>query len=141
MMGSNDKPQDELFYAFNLEEIVPEDHLLRDIDRVLDLSNLREHLAPFYSHTGRPSIDPELMIRMLLIGYCCGIRSERQLQNSVPKSASQPVRSVAVFPRRSSVTKIPGNSQRRKQFYPNSGYWAQSGPSDGPQWAYPLNTD
>jgi transposase len=79
MMGSNDKPQDELFYAFNLDEIVPEDHLLRDIDRVLDLSNLREHLAPFYSHTGRPSIDPELMIRMLLIGYCCGIRSERQL--------------------------------------------------------------
>ena len=79
MMGSNDKPQDELFYAFNLEEIVPQDHLLRDIDRVLDLSNLREHLAPFYSHTGRPSIDPELMIRMLLIGYCCGIRSERQL--------------------------------------------------------------
>jgi transposase len=78
-MGSNDKPQDELFYAFNLDEIVPQDHLLRDIDRVLDLSNLREHLAPFYSHTGRPSIDPELMIRMLLIGYCCGIRSERQL--------------------------------------------------------------
>jgi transposase len=66
MMGSNDKPQDELFYAFNLDEIVPEEHLLRDIDRVLDLSNLREHLAPFYSHTGRPSIDPELMIRMLL---------------------------------------------------------------------------
>ena len=79
MMGGNDKPQNELFYAFNLEEIVPQDHLLRDIDRVLDLSNLREHLAPFYSHTGRPSIDPELMIRMLLIGYCCGIRSERQL--------------------------------------------------------------
>ena len=79
MMGSNDKPQDELFYAFNLDEIVPQNHLLRDIDRVLDLSDLREHLAPFYSHTGRPSIDPELMIRMLLIGYCCGIRSERQL--------------------------------------------------------------
>lgn len=79
MMGSNDKPQDELFYAFNLEDIVPQDHLLRDIDRVLDLSDLREHLAPYYSHTGRPSIDPELMIRMLLIGYCCGIRSERQL--------------------------------------------------------------
>jgi transposase len=58
---------------------VPQDHLLRDIDRVLDLSNLREHLAPYYSHTGRPSVDPELMIRMLLIGYCCGIRSERQL--------------------------------------------------------------
>jgi transposase len=66
MMGSNDKPQEELFYAFNLDEIVPQDHLLRDIDRVLDLSKLREHLAPYYSHTGRPSIDPELMIRMLL---------------------------------------------------------------------------
>ncbi len=79
MMGSNDKPQEELFYAFNLDEMVPQDHLLRDIDRVLDLSKLREHLAPFYSHTGRPSVDPELMIRMLLIGYCCGIRSERQL--------------------------------------------------------------
>ena len=79
MMGSNGKPQDELFYAFNLDEMVPQDHLLRDIDRVLDLSNLREHLAPYYSHTGRPSVDPELMIRMLLIGYCCGIRSERQL--------------------------------------------------------------
>ncbi len=79
MMGSNDKPQDELFYAINLDDMVPQDHLLRDIDRVLDLSNLREHLALFYSHTGRPSIDPELLIRMLLIGYCCGIRSERQL--------------------------------------------------------------
>jgi transposase len=79
MMGSNDKPQEELFYAFNLDDIVPQDHLLRDIDRLLDFKELREHLAPYYSHTGRPSVDPELMIRMLLIGYCCGIRSERQL--------------------------------------------------------------
>ena len=79
MMGSNEKPQDELFYAFNLDDMVPQDHLLRDIDRVLDLSNLRDHLAPYYSLIGRPSVDPELMIRMLLIGYCCGIRSERQL--------------------------------------------------------------
>ncbi|MFQ6007206.1 MAG: transposase [Woeseia sp.] len=79
MMGSNNKPQDEFFYAFNLDDVVPEDHLLRDIDRLLDLSELREHLAPYYSHTGRPSVDPELMIRMLLIGYCLGIRSERQL--------------------------------------------------------------
>ena len=79
MMGSNDKPQDELFYAFNLEDLVPQDHLLRSIDRFLDFTDLREHLAPYYSHTGRPSIDPELMIRMLLIGYCLGIRSERQL--------------------------------------------------------------
>lgn len=79
MMGSSDKPQDELFYAFNLDDVVPQDHLLRDIDRLLDFTKLREHLAPYYSHTGRPSVDPELMIRMLLIGYCCGIRSERQL--------------------------------------------------------------
>jgi transposase len=83
MMGSNEKPQDELFYSFNLEEMVPEDHLLRHIDRFLDFSELREHLASYYSHTGRPSIDPELMIRMLLIGYCLGIRSERQLCEEV----------------------------------------------------------
>jgi transposase len=83
MMGSNDQPQDEFFYSFNLEEIVPEDHLLRSIDRFLDFSDLREHLAPYYSHTGRPSVDPELMIRMLLIGYCLGIRAERQLCEEV----------------------------------------------------------
>ena len=83
MMGSNDKPQDELFYAFNLEELVPQDHLLRSIDRFLDFTDLREHLAPYYSHTGRPSIDPELMIRMLIIGYCLGIRSERRLCEEV----------------------------------------------------------
>jgi len=77
MMGSNEKPQSQLFYSFNLEELVPEDHLLRHIDRFLDFSDLRDHLARYYSHTGRPSVDPELMIRMLLIGYCLGIRSER----------------------------------------------------------------
>lgn len=58
MMDSNDKPQEELFYAFNLEDMVSEDHLLRHIDRFLDFSELREHLAPYYSHTGRPSFDP-----------------------------------------------------------------------------------
>jgi transposase len=83
MMGSNDKSQDELFYSFNLDDVVPEDHLLRHIDRFLNFSDLREHLAPYYSHTGRPSVDPELMIRMLLIGYCLGIRSERQLCEEV----------------------------------------------------------
>lgn len=83
MMGSNEKPQSQLFYSFNLEELVPEDHLLRHIDRFLDFSDLRDHLAPYYSHTGRPSVDPELMIRMLLIGYCLGIRSERQLCEEV----------------------------------------------------------
>jgi transposase len=83
MMGHNDKPQEPLFYAFNLDELVPQDHLLRKIDRFLDLSDLRQHLAPYYSHTGRPSVDPELMIRMLIIGYCLGIRSERRLCEEV----------------------------------------------------------
>jgi transposase len=66
MMGQQSTSQEQLFYAFNLESHVPADHLLRRIDSVLDLSDLRRHLAPYYSHTGRPSIDPELMIRVLL---------------------------------------------------------------------------
>ena len=66
-----------------MSDVVPQDHLLRSIDRFLDLSDLREHLAPYYSHTGRPSIDPELMMRMLIIGYCLGIRSERRLCEEV----------------------------------------------------------
>jgi transposase len=60
MMGSQDAGQAPLFYAFNLEDHIPCDHLLRGIDRFMDLSELRQHLASFYSHTGRPSIDPEL---------------------------------------------------------------------------------
>ncbi|HBS31522.1 MAG TPA: IS5/IS1182 family transposase [Parvularcula sp.] len=83
MMGEKTGGQGQFFYQFNLDEAVPADHLLRKIDAVLDLSGLRTQLAPFYSHTGRPSIDPELMIRMLLIGYCCGIRSERRLCEEV----------------------------------------------------------
>ena len=83
MMGHNDKPQKPLFYSFNLDDLVPQDHLLRKIDHFLDLSDLRQHLAPYYSHTGRPSVDPELMIRMLIIGYCLGIRSERRLCEEV----------------------------------------------------------
>ena len=63
MMGRNDKPQKPLFYAFNLDELLPQDHLLRKIDHFLDLSDLHQHLAPYYSHTGRPSVDPKLMIR------------------------------------------------------------------------------
>jgi len=83
MMGQRGDGQEQLFYDFNLDRLVPQDHLLRHINRVLDLSGLRKHLAPFYSHTGRPSIDPELMIRMLLVGYCFGIRSERRLCEEV----------------------------------------------------------
>jgi transposase len=83
MMGERTVMQEALFYSFSLERHVPEDHLLRRIDRFVDLSGLREHLRPYYSDTGRPSIDPELMIRMLLVGYCLGIRSERRLCEEV----------------------------------------------------------
>ena len=79
MMGPRKEAQAALFYEFYLEDHVPKDHLLRSIDRFVDLSDMRNHLAPFYSSIGRPSIDPELIIRMLLIGYCMGVRSERQL--------------------------------------------------------------
>ncbi len=83
MMGPRQEAQGALFYEFSLEEHVPEDHLLRSIDRFVDLSGIRSHLAPFYSSTGRPSVDPELMIRMLLLGYINGIRSERRLCQEV----------------------------------------------------------
>jgi transposase len=83
MMGEQRDNQQRLFYSFNLDEHVPADHLLRGINQFLDLSDLRSYLAPFYSHTGRPSIDPELMIRMLIVGYCFGIRSERRLCEEV----------------------------------------------------------
>jgi len=83
MMGSRQEVQSALFYEFSLEAHVPPSHLLRSVDRFVDLSGVRAHLAPFYSSTGRPSIDPELMIRMLLIGYIMGIRSERRLCEDV----------------------------------------------------------
>jgi len=83
MMGKKAGDEDRLFYSFNLDKHVPAEHLLRRIDRFLDFSQLRQRLEPFYSHTGRPSIDPELMIRMLLVGYCFGIRSERRLCEEV----------------------------------------------------------
>ena len=83
MMGPRQEAQGALFYEFSLEDHVPGDHLLRSIDRFVDLAGIRTHLAPYYSTTGRPSVDPELMIRMLLIGYCMGIRSERRLCDEV----------------------------------------------------------
>ncbi len=79
MMGQLPGQQNALFYEFCLEKHIPPDHLLRQIDQFLNFDVIRKHLQDFYSHTGRPSIDPELMIRMLLIGYCYGIRSERRL--------------------------------------------------------------
>ncbi len=70
MMGERTVLQGSLFYSFNLDRHVPMDHLLRSVDRFVDLSGIRQHLQPFYSEIGRPSIDPELMIRMLLVAYC-----------------------------------------------------------------------
>jgi transposase len=83
MMGERVVMQEALFYEFSLERHVPAGQLVRAIDRFVDLSGIRTHLRPFYSVTGRPSIDPELTIRMLLVGYCFGIRSERRLCEEV----------------------------------------------------------
>lgn len=83
MMGHRKSDQSSLFYRFNLEDHIPRNHLLRGIDQCLDLSDLRKQLADHYSHTGRPSIDPELIIRMMIVGYCYGIRSERRLCEEV----------------------------------------------------------
>src|SRR6201990_3436184 len=83
MMGRLNRDQGQLFYCFNLEEVVPSDHQVRRIAEVLDLSWVRGDLAPHYSLLGRPSIDPVLMIRMLIVGYVFAIRSERALCREV----------------------------------------------------------
>jgi transposase len=83
MMGERRVMQEALFYGFSLERHVPDDHLLRRIDRFVDLSELTAQLGPYYSDVGRPSIDPELMMRMLIVGYCFGVRSERRLCEEV----------------------------------------------------------
>jgi transposase len=83
MMVPRQVAQGSLFYEFSIEDHVPPDHLLTFIDRFVDLGDVRRHLAPFYSSTGRPCVNPELMIRMLLVGYCFGIRSERRLCEEV----------------------------------------------------------
>ena len=79
MMGRQNSDQASLFYAFRLDDRVPNDHLLRRIDVFVmaALGGMHARLKPYYSEIGRPSIDPELMIRMLIIGYCYGLRSER----------------------------------------------------------------
>jgi transposase len=83
MMGRREGGQVQFLYAFDLDKVVPPDHLVRQIDGVLDLSWVHKELAPYYSHTGRPSIDPVLMIRMLLVGYVFALRSERRLCSEV----------------------------------------------------------
>src|SRR3981189_616396 len=85
MMGRQDRDQRQLFYEFSLDEMIPTDHLLRRINvfATAVLAELHQHLKAFYSHIGRPAVDPELMIRMLLVGYCYGIRHERRLCQEV----------------------------------------------------------
>jgi transposase len=85
MMGRQSADQAQFFYAFNLDERVPETHLLRRIDVFVRqaLADIHTEMVAYYSHTGRPSIDPELLMRMLIIGYCYGIRSERKLCEEV----------------------------------------------------------
>src|SRR6266545_6999687 len=83
MMGRLTDEQVQLFYEFQLEEVVPDDHLVREIASVLDLSWVHAELACYYSRLGRPSIDPVLMIRMLIVGYVFAIRSERLLCREV----------------------------------------------------------
>ncbi len=88
MMGRRENGQGQFFYSFELDAVVPPDHLVRQIDDVLDLSWVHKELAPYYSHTGRPSIDPVLMIRMLMVGYVFAIRSERRLCAEVQGQSS-----------------------------------------------------
>src|SRR5512139_2220899 len=83
MMGRRKGGEGQFFYSFDLDKVVPSDHLVRQIDGLLDLSWVHKELAPHYSHTGRPSIDPVLMIRMLIVGYVFAIRSERALCREV----------------------------------------------------------
>jgi transposase len=83
MMGRREDSQVQFLYAFDLDKVVPADHLVRQIDAILDLSWVHRELRPYYSHTGRPSIDPVLMIRMLLVGYVFALRSERRLCSEV----------------------------------------------------------
>ncbi len=79
MMGTWQVARGALFYEFSLENHVPQDHLIRAIDRLVDRGDTRHYLTPFYSMIGRPSVDSEFMIRMLLIGYYFSARSERRL--------------------------------------------------------------
>src|SRR5260370_14157311 len=78
-MGRREGGQGQSFYAFDLDKVVPPDHLVRQIDAMRELGWVHKEFAPYYSHTGRPSIDPVLMIRMLIVGYLFAIRSERRI--------------------------------------------------------------
>jgi Transposase domain (DUF772) len=109
--------QERLFYNFRLEDQVPANHLLRKLDALLDFDMVRKQLEPFYSEIGRPSVDPELMIRMLLIGYCYSIRSERRLCGEVRFNRAMAVSDegivLSVSRNRSSARRSPGRPPPR----------------------------
>jgi len=94
MMGQQPPDQNALFYEFCLENHVPQDHLLRQVDPLLDLSDLCEHLTACYSRSGRPSVAPGLLIRILIVGYCYG--SLRPLPGTRQPAADQPKHPGAV---------------------------------------------
>src|SRR6516165_6873954 len=105
MMGRLNHDQQQLFYSFRLDEAVPDDHPVRNIAAVLDLSWVHSELAQFYPKMGRPSIDPELMIRMLIIGYVFAIRSERAICRDLQVNLA-----YRWFCRLSTEDKIPDHS-------------------------------
>jgi transposase len=96
MMGRQEDGQGQFFYSFNLDKVVPADHLAQQIDGLLDLGWVHRELAPYYSHTGRPSIDPVLMIRMLLVGYVFAIRSERRICAEIQVNRLMVTRCIAL---------------------------------------------
>jgi transposase len=119
MMGRRKDDQGQLFYAFDLDAVVPDDHQVRRIAAVLDLCWVHGELAPHYSHKGRPSIDPELMIRILILGYVFAIRSERALCREVQLNLA-----YRWFCRLGIEDKIPDHSTftraRNERFLPSS---------------------
>ena len=96
MMGPRQEAQCALFHEFSIERHVPRDHVLRSMDRFVDLCGVRQHLAPHYSLNGRPPVDPELMIRMLLVGYSSASRRHRSVNGGVKTSQVAAQKSATV---------------------------------------------
>ena len=115
MMGRSSQDQGQLFYSFNLEDVVPDDHLVRQIAMVLDLSWVRTELAPDYSPIGRPSIDPLLMIRMLITGYVFASHraTSRLYQTRKVSQWAQRVRSTPESGSRRHTQPLPSRARRR----------------------------
>src|SRR5215813_11460179 len=118
MMGRRSGDQASLFYEFRLDDRVPKDHLLRRINAFVTaaLADVHEQLGPYYSEIGRPSVDPELMIRMLIVGYCYGLRSERKLTQEVELHLA-----YRWFCRSISTTRFPTTRRSRRTGCTGSG--------------------